>query len=206
VPEGKVDVPRIWGWADEQPSWTWPGAEGRPLAVRIYTTGDRVDVHLNGRKLDSKQVSARVGQSIEFTLTYEPGVLEAVAFRDGKQIARKQLVTVGAPAAIRLTPERSKHGAARSEVSYVAVEIVDAAGRVVPDVSKEVEISITGTGELVAFGSANPLAVGSFQSRVAKTWNGRALMIVRGTGRAGSVTIDARADGLRAGSTELRLV
>ena len=39
VPDGKVEVPRAWGWHDEHRSWTWPGAEGKPLTVRVYTTG-----------------------------------------------------------------------------------------------------------------------------------------------------------------------
>jgi beta-galactosidase len=105
-----------------------------------------------------------------------------------------------------LTPERSKSGAARGDVSYVAVEIVDAEGRVVPDATKNVQLAISGPAELIAFGSANPLAVGSFQSSMAQTWNGRALAIVRGAGRAGRVKVEARGEGLRSGSIALRLV
>lgn len=206
VPEGKVEALRIWGWSDEQRSWTWPGAEGKTLTVRAYTVGDRVELHLNGRTLDSKPLTAADLKRIEFTVPYEPGVLEAVAFRDGDEIARKRLTTVGAPAAIRLTPERSKSGAARGDVSYVAVEIVDAEGRVVPDATKNVQLAISGPAELIAFGSANPLAVGSFQSPMAQTRNGRALAIVRGAGRAGRVKIEARGEGLRSGSIALRLV
>jgi beta-galactosidase len=206
LPEGKIDAPRIWGWSDEQRSWTWPGAEGKSLTVRVYTTGDRVELRLNGRTLDSKPVAAADRKRIEFTAPYEPGTLEAVAFRDGKEIARKQLATVGAPAAIRLTPERSKGGATRGDVSYVAVEIVDSQGRIVPDAATSIQLSLSGPAELIAFGSANPVAVGSLQSPTAQTWNGRALAIVRGKGPAGGVKIEARAEGLRSGSTMLRLV
>ena len=205
IPDGKAEAIRFWGWSDEQPSWTWPDAAGKPLAVRIYTVADRVDLHLNGRKLDSKPVTTADLKRVEFTVPYESGVLEAIAFRDGKEIAHKQLKTVSAPVAIRLAPEHAKTGSARGDVSYVAVEIIDAQGRVVPDTAKNIQLSLSGPAELIAFGSANPLAVGSFQSPTAQTWNGRALIILRGTGRAGLVKIEASSEGLRNGSTTLRL-
>ena len=134
---------------------------------------------------------------VDFAVTYEAGVLEAVAFHADAQIARKQLVTVGAPTAIRLSPEHSRGGAARSDISYVGIDIVDAQGRTVPDVIKAITLSITGPAELIALGSANPVAVGGFQSSSTQTWDGRALAIVRGTGRAGRVKIEANGEGLQ---------
>lgn len=205
IPDGKVDVPRQWGWPDEQRSWTWPGAEGKTLAVRVYTVGDRVELSLNGRMLDSKPVATSDLKRIEFAAKYEPGVLEAVAFRKGTEIARKRLTTVSAPAAIRLTPERPRGGARRGDVSYVAVEIVDAQDRVVPDTMRNVQLLISGPAELVAFGSANPLAVGSFQSSTTQTWDGRALGIIRGTGRPGRVHIEVSGEGLRRDAVTTRL-
>lgn len=205
TPEGKVEVVRPWGWADEQPHWTWPGREGKPLAVRVYTSGDRVELWLNGRKLESKPVSTADLQRVEFNVAYEAGALEARSFLNGKEIARKQLTTVGAPAAIRLRPERTKSGAARGDISYVAIEIVDSHDRVVPEETRHVQLAITGPAELIAFGSANPLAVGSFQSPAAQSWNGRALAIIRGRGRAGRVSIEASGQGLRSDRLTLRL-
>jgi len=205
VPQGKVNVPRIWGWPDEHRSWTWPGNEGRSLTVRVYSSGDRVELRLNGRTLVSKDLKPADLKRVEFAVTYAPGVLEAVAFRDGVELARRRLETVGAPAAIRLTPERVKAGAGRGDISYVAVEIVDAKLRVVPDAATTVQLSITGPAELIAFGSANPLAVGSLQSATAQAWNGHALAIVRGMGRAGRVTLEARGEGLRTGTIAIEL-
>jgi beta-galactosidase len=205
VPEGKVDVPRTWGWPDEHRSWTWPGNEGKSLTVRVYSSGDRVELRLNGRTLESKDLKASDLKRLELGVTYEPGVLEAVAYRAGREIGRKRLTTAGAPAAIRLAAERATGGAGRGDVSYVAVEIVDAEQRVVPGAAKTVQLSISGPAELIAFGSANPLAVGSLQSTTSQTWNGNALAIVRGTGRKGSVTIEATGEGLRKGATTIRL-
>lgn len=203
VEDGTINVPRQWGWADEHASWTWPGAEGRTLAVRAYTSGDRVDLFLNGHKVGSRAVGAGDMQRVDFAVPYEPGTLEAVSYRDGKS-SRKKLVTTGTPVALRLTPERAWHGIGRGDVSFVGVEVLDAAGRPVPEAAYEVELRLSGPARLAAFGSANPLAVGSFQSRITKTWKGRALAVLRGTGKSGQVTVEVRAAGLSAARTTLR--
>jgi beta-galactosidase len=199
VPEGKVEVARLWGWHDEQCSWTWAGSEGKTLTVCAYTAGDRVELQLNGRKVGSRAITAADLKRVEFEVPYEAGVLEAIAFRDGAEIAHKRLVTAGIPTSIRLTSERQTGRAGRGDLRYVALEIVDAAGRTVPGAKHDVQLALSGPANLIAFGSASPFAGGSFQSTTAQTWNGRALAIVRGTGRAGRVQIEARADGLRGG-------
>jgi beta-galactosidase len=88
----------------------------------------------------------------------------------------------------------------------VAIEIVDAGGRLVPNATRNIELSLSGPAQLIAFGSANPLAVGSFQSTNTQTWDGRALAILRGLGRSGTVVIGMSAAGLRSATTKLRLV
>lgn len=204
-PEGKTEIVRPWGWSDERQSWTWPGAETKPLAVRVYTIGDRVELRLNGSPLESRSVTAADLKHIEFKVPYAPGALEVVAFRGATEIARRRLVTVGRPTAIRLTPEHKTVGAGRGDVAYVAIEVVDAQGRVVPDLTAALQISISGPAGLAGFGSANPFAAGGFQSSSAKTWDGRAMAILRGQGRAGQVRIEVRGEGLTPGTAMLRL-
>jgi beta-galactosidase len=205
LPEGKADRPTTWGWHDELSSWTWPGSEGQLLTIRLYTSGDRVELRLNGRLLEAKPVSTTDLKRVEFTATYEAGVLEAVAFRNGSEIARQRLNTTGQATAIRLTPEQPTGGRARGEVSYIAVELVDAAGRTVLDTGRRIDLLVSGPAELIAFGSANPVAIGSLQSSSAQTWNGRALAIVRGRGSSGRVEFKASSVGLATGSATVRV-
>lgn len=205
-PDGKIEIIRPWGWSDERQSWTWPGQEGRPLAVRVYTAGDRVELRLNGQAVEEMPVTAADLKRVEFKVRYQAGTLEAVAYRGGAEIARRKLATVGAPAAVRLTPERPSAGRSRGDVAFVAIEVVDAEGRRVPQAEQALQLSIAGPAELAGFGSANPLAVGGFQSAAAQTFDGRALAILRSQGRAGRVRIEVKGEGLRPGSTVLRLI
>jgi beta-galactosidase len=84
--------------------------------------------------------------------------------------------------------------------------VLDGQGRVLPDDKTKIRLSVAGPAELVGFGSANPFAVGSFQSPVAETFRGRALAILRSRGARGTVRIEASSEGLRGTSASIQLV
>ncbi len=206
VPEGKREFISQWGWSDELQSWNWAGSEGKALAVRLYTPGDRIELLLNGAKVGEQALAAADKLRAEIKVPYAPGVLEAVAYQGGQVIARKRLETVGAPAKLRLTAERTSLPGDRQSLGYVHVEIVDAQGRPLPDEKRKVTMTIDGPADLAGFGSANPFAVGSFQQPEAETFHGRALAILRGRSAKGGVRISARAEGLAPASTHLTLI
>lgn len=206
VPEGHIESVTKWGWSDELQSWTWPGAEGQALAVRVYSSGDRVELKLNDAVVGTKMLAASDKMRAEFSVPYAPGILEAVAYRNGAEMARKRLETTSAPAKLHLTAERAQTRSDRQGLSYVAIDVLDAHGRLAPNVGVKVRVSVNGPADLVGFGSGNPLAVGSFQSNEALTYRGRALVILRAKGERGTVRVDARGDGLEAGAATIELV
>jgi beta-galactosidase len=205
APEGTEEALRFWGWPDETQSWTWPAAMDRPLTVRAYTAGDRVELRLNGRPIATRTLEQAGYKPVEFTVPYAPGELEAIAYRGSVELARRHLSTVGTPTALRLRTEAFGGGAGRGDLSFVAVEIIDAKGRIMPDLEQDILVSVQGDGELVAFGSANPLAIGSYQSGTARSWGGRAMAVIRGSGRPGRAIITASSADLKAGMTSVRL-
>ncbi|UVO53084.1 glycoside hydrolase family 2 TIM barrel-domain containing protein [Sphingomonas sp. SUN039] len=206
VPEGKVEFIAPWGWSDELQSWSWTGSEGKPLLVRLYSRGDRVELLLNGKQVGSKDLKPADKSKAEFSVAYAPGTLSAVAYRDGTVIGRRTLETVSAPARLRATAEQPKGKGARQSLHYVAIDIVDAQGRIVPDEKRKLNVTVDGPADLIGFGSANPLAVGSFQSREAESFQGRAMAILRSRGAPGTVRIEVRADGLQGAAATVRLV
>jgi beta-galactosidase len=203
VADGKIEMVRRWGWSDERPSWTWPGAEGKSLAVRIYTSGDRVELRLNGQIVANRPVLATDLKRVEIQVPYAPGTLEVIAFGGSKERARRTLQTAGAASAIRLSPEQVSGGAGIGDLRYIAIALVDTQGRPVSQVDQSVTLQLTGPATLSAFGSAVPNAAGSFQSNTARTWHGQALAILRGTGQPGRVRIEAHGEGLKPAATTL---
>nr|WP_281397076.1 sugar-binding domain-containing protein [Sphingobium boeckii] len=205
APEGTEELLRFWGWSDELPSWTWPVEPGRPLAVRAYSAGDKIALELNGRQIAVRALTPSDHKLADFTVPYAPGALVAIAYRDGVEIGRRRLETIGAPAAVRLRTERSDRSAGRQALTYVSAEVVDAQGRIIPEGDHEIAVSVQGAGELLAFGSANPMAVGSYRSGKAKAWRGRALAVIRGSDHAGKVIVTAHAEGLKDSMVSFRL-
>ncbi|QOY90713.1 glycoside hydrolase family 2 TIM barrel-domain containing protein [Paludibaculum fermentans] len=206
VPAGQIESISAWGWSDELRSWTWPGSEGRTLKVRVYTTGDQVRLLLNSEEIGSKPVSAATQLTAEFDVPYRPGVLKAIAYQAGQPISELAFQTTGKPARVKLTADRLEIRRDRNDLSFVTVEIVDAAGLRVPDTVIPVAFTVNGAGELAAAGSANPKDPFSFRKPRPKTFHGQCLAILRSKGVAGTLQLEAQAEGLAAGAISIRVV
>ncbi len=205
VPEGMVEQVGRWGWPDELPHWTWPGSEGKPLQVRVFTKGDRARLELNGEVIGEKEVSTDTKYIATFDVPYESGELKAIAYEDGKEIATKMLKTAGEPTSIRLIADRDEINADRNDLSFVKIEIVDEKGQVVPRDSVLIKLTLTGNGELAASGNASPDDMESFNKPVVKTFRGKAQAIVRPFAKMGTITLKAESDGLTTGELKLRV-
>ena len=203
TPPGLEQVAVWWGYFDELESWTWDVAPAHPMVVHVYTPGDSVRLLLNGEETGAAAAPRRAMAT--FTVPYEAGELTAIASQNGKEIGRKTLTTVGAPAALRLTSDVANLTTGRDDLAHVLVEVVDSRGRLVPDAVSEVTFEVGGAGELAAVGNGNPHNVDSFRGPRRHTWHGRALAILRPAKRPGGVTLIARAPGLRPAKLRLQV-
>jgi beta-galactosidase len=196
IPAGRRERVSAWGWPDERQSWTWPGSEGKPLDVTVYSSCPSVRLELDGKEIATQPVNDKM--IARFKVTYQPGELRAVALSEGKPVASAGLRTAGEPKAIRLTADRSTIRADRNDLSYVTVEIVDRRGTVVPNGAIPVHFTVTGAGELAATGSPAPNDASSFHLPVRNIYQGRCLAILRPRGDSGKITLKAEADDLKA--------
>jgi beta-galactosidase len=206
VPDRWKEFVSLWGWSDELRSWTWPGMEGTPLTVRVYTRGDKVTLLLNGKELGSRTLTEKDPLKAEFTVPYAPGELQAEAYKDGGKIGSIAFITTGKPTKLALRPDRTKLKATRDDLSYVMVQVVDQAGRLVPDAVVPISLTVTGSGELAALGNANPKDVASFRHPERNTFHGECVLVVRPTGEQGSIEVRAEALGLEGVSLTLEVV
>ncbi len=196
TPKGIHEIVSSWGWPDESTCWNWPGKEGAPLQVSVYSRCERVRLELNGKVIGEKPVSADTKLTAKFDVPYAPGELIAFGLNDGKVAAKTTLKTSGAPKKLKLIADRTSVRADRNDLSFVTVEVVDAEGRRVPNAAVPVRFSVSGQGELAAQASGAPNEPASFHAPVRKTFQGRCLAILRPAGVAGSVTLRAEAEGL----------
>ena len=88
------------------PHWNWPGKEGQPMDVRVYSNADAVELFLNGKSLGRKMMPRN--SHLEWKVAYEPGTLFARGYApNGKEVASDVVETTLAPAALQLIPNGS---------------------------------------------------------------------------------------------------
>jgi beta-galactosidase len=203
IPAGKKEITGFYDFPDELKSWTWPGNENDTLQVRVFTRSSVVKLELNG-KLIATQNLEKGSIVAKFNVPYTGGKLVARSYEGDKEIATETLASAGKPYAVRLKADRQTIKASKNDLAYIDVEIVDAAGNVVPNVDDLlVKFEIEGNGKIIGVGNGNPRDMSSFQKREKKVFQGRGLLIVQPTNKAGEITINAAADGLKA--TEITL-
>ena len=182
---GKVKT-SMWSTWPTTDSWNWPGWEGKPIEVEVYTREPKVSLYLNDQ-LIGEQATAEMKAT--FSLPYQAGTLRAVAGDE-----RCEIQTAGKPAAIRLTADKTALSSAG--LVFVIVEIVDAEGRVVPTANDQLTFAVKGNATLLAAGNADIKDEDPYFDNSHHVWQGRALAVLRYTGKQGKAALTVTAKGL----------
>ncbi|WP_062293246.1 glycoside hydrolase family 2 TIM barrel-domain containing protein [Demequina phytophila] len=190
----EVVNPSMWAWSDSVSSWTWNGHVGRPVTVEVYADADEVALLLDGEEISRARVGEERPMLAVLETTYRPGTLEAVAYSDGVETGRTQLTTAG-EATLTATADRTRLADTDDDLAHVAIELRDAAGTLVPDADRDVTVTVDGAAVLAGMGSANPITEERFDAATWRTFDGRALAVVRPRG-AGAATVTVTAEGL----------
>jgi beta-galactosidase len=193
-----------WGWEPVEESWTFPGQEGQPTRVDVYSAADEVEVRLNGVSAGRKPAGAVAQNKVSFEITYQPGTIEAINYTAGLESGRVSLQTAGQPARLGLYVDRPVLRAAFGSLAYVTVEIQDEQGRRVACAETPLTLEVSGAGDLLAVGTANPTSEELYVGNQRKAWQGRLVAVVRATGQAGAITLKAQGEGLPA--VEVKLI
>lgn len=176
----------------------WNRSAASNQSVEVVSNAEEVELLLNGKSLGTKQRAPYY-----WTVPWQPGTLAAVARNDGREVARHELKTAGAPIRLRLTPDRPVLRADGQDVSHITVEVVDAAGLVAPDATHLIQFEVTGPGTNAGVDNGDPTSNELFQDDQRSVFQGRALLVIRTKRQPGKLIIRASAAGLE--STTLTL-
>jgi beta-galactosidase len=171
------------------PHWNWEQREGEPISVWVHSNLDSVELFLNGKSCGSKKVLPLT--HLEWSVKYEPGVLEARGTKDGKILLVEKRETTGAPESIRLTADRTEIDADGEDVAIIHVETLDKAGRPVPTSDSLVSFRLSGEGALIGVGNGDPNCQESDKSPKRSLFNGLTQVIVQAKRMPGTITIEA---------------
>ena len=208
------------------PHWTWPGREGETTPVFVYSDYPTVELFVNGVSQGKRTKDLSVGidgtdnnasrKALErqqryrhmwMEVTYAPGTLRAVAYdAQGNACMESEVHTAGKPYAIELVAEEGRCLSAGTEdLAYVTVRIVDKEGRLCPDAQHDIHFTVNGAGYYRAGANGDPTNLQPFHHPRMKAFNGMLTAIVAEQGRAGEITLTARAKGLKSDKITIKV-
>ena len=132
------------------PHWNWQERIGEITPVHIYTSGDAVELFLNGKSLGRREKAHSYDRLTWDDVRYEPGSLKAIAYKNGQKWAEDLVETTGKPAALQVTAEKTELKSDGTDLSFIRVAVVDSQGRVVPRSKNHLKFSVTGPAEIIA--------------------------------------------------------
>ena len=161
------------------PHWNWEERIGEITPVHIYTSGDAVELFLNGKSLGRREKSHSYDRLTWDDVRYEPGSLKAIAYKNGQKWAEELVETTGKPAALQVTAEKTELKSDGTDLSFIRVAVVDSQGRVVPRSKNHLKFSVTGPAEIIATDNGDATSLLPFQLSERDAYNGLALVILR---------------------------
>jgi len=203
-PEGKKIIAAGWAVYPTLPAWSWPGQEGKPLQVEVYSGTEKVRLYLNDKLLGEKPTGREQEFKATFTVPYTPGTLKAVGIRGDRPVAESVLTTPSDATLLRVTADRTVMNADGQDLTFLTVEAVDAQGRLQPRAAQEVQFAISGPGMIAAVGNGDGEDDAGYQGTQHKLFQGRALVVVRSSRQSGPITITAKTPGLSDGSVSIQ--
>ena len=161
----------------------WNYKPGADLTLYTFTNADEVELLLNGKSIGKKKNpkdDPKQRNQIKWEhVKYAEGTLQAIAYNNGKVVARHKIETTGKAVRLIVTPDNSKWQADGMDLQHVRIEAVDKKGRRVSMAQDELTFSVEGDARIVAVtnGDNNSEELNVQDHR--RLWNGSAMVILR---------------------------
>ncbi len=192
-----------WAHPPSLPCWSWPDQQGKPVTVEVFSRYPTVRLYLNDQLLGEQPTDREQQFRTEFKVDYAPGELKAVGMEDGFAQESCVLETAGEPNSIRMMADQARISANGQSLVFIDVQVLDQDHRACWHADHEVRYSVDGPGTIAGVGSGDVASEESYLSPCRRVYLGRSLLIVRSTGQAGTIRIQASAAGLISGEVSI---
>jgi hypothetical protein len=178
------------------PTWNLQLSEGAVANVVCYTNCEKVELFLNGKSLGEKAQSEGQNRTLTWQVPYSAGTLKAVGKNGGATACAFELKTAGAPRNLQLSADLMSIPADGRSLSHVVVNVTDEAGVPIYAAQDQVNFELTGPGRIIGVDSGDMRSHESFQAPTRKLFQGKCLVIIQSTQKAGTIKLTATATGL----------
>jgi beta-galactosidase len=189
------------------PHWNWPDKIGKPIDVWVNSNAEQVELFLNGKSLGQKTMERN--SHLQWNVLYEPGILEAIGYKNGKKITAKVETTEQASQVV-ISTDKTILNADGKDVTVINISITDEKGREVPTANNMISFAISENAKIIGVGNGDPsshepdkCATHSWQR---SAFNGKCQVIIQAEKNTGEVTFEAKSIGLKSATKILKLV
>jgi beta-galactosidase len=156
-----------------------------------------VELFVNGKSAGRQAMPAN--GHLEWNVTYQPGTLRAVGYKQGRKQLTETLYTALTPAQLTLTADRTTLQANNEDVAVCRVEVLDTKKHFVPDACEEVEITVEGPVRILGVGNGDPAYQADerptdreARTYHVKTFNGLAQVLIQSEKEAGEAKVSVK--------------
>lgn len=173
----------------------WNQKDGSHPNVFTYTNAEEVELLYNGKSLgvqknDTTDIAKRnaiLWSGIDYGTG---GKLVAIARTGGKEVARDEIETTGKAVRLRIEEETKEWTADGMSLKYLNIYAVDSRGRVVPNATDEISVSVSGAATFLALDNGDHYTSDLFHGVTTKQMQtGYMQCILRSTRQAGKVNV-----------------
>ncbi len=182
----------------------WNCREGSNVQVTTFTNAHEVELLANGVSLgrqrnDTTDVFKRGIITWKDVPYNTGGTLTAIAYNDGREVARHDISTAGKAVALRIEPEAADVWRADGmDLQYLNIYAVDKQGRQVPFFNEPLTITLDGESTFVAMDNGDHYTNDLFYDVTTKNMRqGFMQVILRSTRTAGKVSLTATTPSLK---------
>ena len=192
-------------WNDVQMGGTrftdsWNFNDGDLVKLYTYTNADEVELKVNGksigRKSNNMDNSKARNRIIWENVQYKKGKVEAIAFKNGKEVARHNLTTHGDAKKLTLTADNNEWKADGMDLQHIKVNATDSKGLTDKKASNLLKFKVEGPAEIVGVINGNLCSDEMMTGDSRSLYNGTATVILRSQREAGPVTLTVSSEGL----------
>lgn len=203
-------------WSDKPvlhvlPHWNWEERIGQNVPVYCYTNYPKAELFVNGTSMgireknkNSKYERYRLMWN---DVVYQPGKIKVVAYHEDGSIADTETIkTAGRTFRIKTTVDRKEISADGKDLAFVTVEVLDKDGNLCPKADNLLFFDVEGDATLKAVCNGDPTDQTSFVSDYMRVFNGKLVVVLQSTTKAGKAKLKVYGGHLRPAVQEISII
>lgn len=187
-------------------SENWNRTAGSKVNLITYTNCQEVELLLNGKSLGKQKNSSNPKQRNQISwkdIPYNEGRLEAVAYDNGKAVARHAIATTGKAVKLTVTTDNANWHADGQDLQHLRIIAIDSKGRRVNFANDELRFEVEGDAKIVAVTNGDITSDELNVTDHRRLWNGSAMVILRAGKTPSKITLKTFSDKYKTVTTKL---